>query len=115
MVERHDLGLGLEAQLRAFVEQLASLKVEVATTTEVVREEKKVAAAHREKVWTNLSAVPPQLVSTDNSIKQVMREVEEIKPVVRVLDDSRLMALGAGKAAIFISRAGYVLIGAIIG
>jgi len=105
----------LRRDLVGMTREIAGITVEVATTAEAVKEGWRKAEDDRTAMWLEVHGLDNKLIDMTNEFRNLTRKLDEMAPLVRSLENDRLMVTGAEKFAIAFSRFVWALAGAVIG
>lgn len=93
----------IEADQRSVRAEIAALGTAVAVQTALhqqINDALKSAQDERSRMWAEVRAMGAQTVSLTNEIRNLSREVAELKPMVGSYHDDRLMIAGGAKLAV---------------
>lgn len=105
----------LRGEISSLASSLTRLEALVEFTTEAAKEDRRKAQEDRSQIWVEIRGIGNKLIDAGNEIKGMRRDVSEMAPTVRVLEHERLQVMGAGKAAIIMTKVLWAIGGAVAG
>lgn len=93
--------------------EIGELRASVALLTRMVEEDRRASATYRTDIRAELFKIREDQAEVKFKVQAVQSNVAELAPLVKGIETDRLMALGAGRMAIWISRAFWTMGGAV--